>query len=96
MLKVMDMSADELKLLADHMGHSVAMHTEIYRLQTSVLERTKVARALVALENGSLGDFRGRSLSSISLEGELKNTYFPMHVIYDQCESLYFWCKPRI
>jgi hypothetical protein len=65
----MDMSEDELKLLADHMGHSISIHTEVYRLQTSILERTKVARALVALEDGNLRNFGGRALSSIPIEG---------------------------
>lgn len=67
----MDMTSDELKLVADHMGHSVAIHTDIYKLQSSVLERTKVARALVALENGTLKKFGGQCLESISLDGML-------------------------
>jgi len=67
----MDMRDDELKLIADHMGHSVAIHTEVYRMQTSVLERTKVARALLALEDGKLQGFNGRDLSSVSLDGKL-------------------------
>ena len=69
-LQIMDMSPDELKLVANHMGHSVTIHTNIYKLQSSVLERTKVARALVALENGKLADFHGRPLNSIGLEGK--------------------------
>ena len=66
----MDMSVDELKLLADHMGHSVSIHTDIYRLQSSILERTKVAKALVALEEGKLKNFNGRSLNSIDIDGK--------------------------
>ncbi|XP_052230128.1 uncharacterized protein LOC127844152 isoform X2 [Dreissena polymorpha] len=66
--QIMDMRDDELKLIADHMGHSVAIHTEVYRMQTSVLERTKVARALLALEDGKLQGFNGRDLSSVSLD----------------------------
>ncbi|XP_078312171.1 uncharacterized protein LOC111134313 isoform X1 [Crassostrea virginica] len=65
--QIMDMSGEELKLIADHMGHSVAIHTDIYRLQSSVLERTKVAKALVVLEEGRLKDFKGRNLSSIDI-----------------------------
>lgn len=67
----MDMTGDELKLVADHMGHSVAIHTDIYKLQSSLLERTKVARALIALESGQMGKFKGQSLDSISLEGKV-------------------------
>lgn len=67
-IQLLDMSGDELKMVADHMGHSVSIHTDVYRLQTSLLEKTKVARALIALENGQLSKFAGKNLSSCSLE----------------------------
>ncbi|ESO97595.1 hypothetical protein LOTGIDRAFT_228230 [Lottia gigantea] len=66
--QILDMTGDELKMVADHMGHSIAIHTNIYRTMTSTLERTKVARALIALENGTLQKFQGRNLSSIDVE----------------------------
>ncbi|XP_053391704.1 uncharacterized protein LOC128554446 [Mercenaria mercenaria] len=66
--QVMDMSGDELKLVADHMGHSLKIHTNIYKTQNSILERTKVAKALIAMENGELGRFRGRMLESIDID----------------------------
>ncbi|KAJ8320563.1 hypothetical protein KUTeg_002150 [Tegillarca granosa] len=66
--QVMDMTGDELKMVADHMGHSLSIHTDIYKLQNSTLERTKVARALVALENGNVHKYKGKNLSSIDLK----------------------------
>lgn len=85
------MSGDELKLLADHMGHSVAIHTDVYRMQSSVLERTKVARALVALEEGSLKNFQGRNLSSVSLDG----MYFNHGIFIETWTMLYlvYWTE---
>ncbi|XP_045165970.2 uncharacterized protein LOC123529636 [Mercenaria mercenaria] len=64
------MSGDELKMVADHMGHSIQIHADIYKMQSSVLERTKVARALVAIQNGNfkLNNFKGQNLSSISVD----------------------------
>ena len=67
-IQLLDMTGEELKMVADHMGHSVAVHTDVYRLQSSLLEKTKVARALVALENGQLSKFAGRNLASCTLE----------------------------
>ena len=67
-IQLLDMTGDELKMVADHMGHSVTVHTDVYRLQASVLEKTKVARALIALENGQLTRFAGKNLSSCSFE----------------------------
>ncbi|KAJ8302560.1 hypothetical protein KUTeg_018956 [Tegillarca granosa] len=66
--QILDMNKDELQLLADHMGHSLEIHTNIYKLQTSVLERTKVARLLLAMEKGNLNKLRGNSLDKVNLE----------------------------
>ena len=67
-VQVLDMKQEELKMMADHLGHSVSIHTDVYRLQSSWLEKTKVARALIASENGMMGKFAGRSLTSFNLE----------------------------
>ena len=67
-IQLLDMTGEELKMVADHMGHSVSVHTDVYRLQTSVLEKTKVARALIALENGQLSKFSGKNLSACSVD----------------------------
>ena len=67
-IQLLDMNGEELQMVADHMGHSVTVHTDVYRLQSSVLEKTKVARALIALENGQLNKFAGRNLTSIQNE----------------------------
>ena len=74
----MAMTQDELKQVTDHMGHSLAIHTDVYRLQTSVLERTKVARALVALEEGKLtksNSNQDTNLSTIDLDGKSYVTF---------------------
>ncbi|XP_060563893.1 uncharacterized protein LOC132723231 [Ruditapes philippinarum] len=64
--QILDMTSAELKLVADHMGHNINIHTDVYRLQSSLLEKTKVARVLIALENGQMNCFQGRNLESIS------------------------------
>ncbi|XP_064630705.1 uncharacterized protein LOC135494501 [Lineus longissimus] len=66
--QIIDMSANELKMVADHMGHNVNIHTDVYRLQSSVLERAKVARVLIAMENGVINKFQGKKLDAINIE----------------------------
>ena len=51
---MLDMPDSEIKHIADHMGHSLNIHADIYSLQTSLVERAKVAKILVAVENGQL------------------------------------------
>ena len=46
------MSESETRLLAEHMGHDFGIHLKHYALQTNLLERAKVARFLVAAQNG--------------------------------------------
>jgi len=64
------MNGDELKLLADHMGHSLEIHANIYRLQSSLLERTKVARILTAVDCNKLWSFKGQQLDTVPVEGK--------------------------
>ncbi|KAF6034991.1 hypothetical protein EB796_006700 [Bugula neritina] len=49
---------NELRMLADHMGHDLNIHTNVYRLQTSLIERAKVARILVAAHSGTIHKFQ--------------------------------------
>ena len=64
------MTDSELKLVADHMGHNLNVHTDVYRLQSSLLEKTKVARVLIAMENGCVGSFKGKTIQDIPLESK--------------------------
>ena len=45
-------------MVADHLGHSLNIHTTVYKLQQNVIERSKVARILTLLESGSVEDIK--------------------------------------
>lgn len=68
--QIIDMTDSELKMVADHMGHNMNVHTDVYRLQSSLLEKTKVARVLIAMENGHINRFAGKRLEAISVDGK--------------------------
>lgn len=63
------MTDSELKIVCDHLGHNINIHADVYRLQSTVLERTKVAKVLIAAENGMIGRFQGRNLNDITYDG---------------------------
>lgn len=48
------MTNTELNLVTDHLGHSLNIHTSVYKLQQNILERTKVARILLSADQGLL------------------------------------------
>lgn len=65
------MTTSELRMVADHMGHNLDIHTQIYKLQTSVIEKSKVARILIAMENGQTNNkWKGKQLEVIKECGE--------------------------
>lgn len=69
------MESQELALLADHMGHSVNIHTDVYKLQSSLLERSKVAKILCAVENGELSRYRNTTEIDNAMEKLATQSY---------------------
>jgi len=63
------MTKAELRTVADHMGHDLHIHTDVYRMQTSIMEKTKVAKVLMAIENGMISKLKGKKLEDISESG---------------------------
>ncbi|XP_074652770.1 uncharacterized protein LOC141907100 [Tubulanus polymorphus] len=64
-LQILSMKPNELKMVADHMGHDVKIHADVYCLQSSLVEKAKVAKVLLAAENGIMARFKGKSLEDI-------------------------------
>ena len=78
------MGKNELQMVADHMGHHLDIHTQVYRMESDLAERTKVARVLLAAEQGGLHRHRGKKLDDIPVSGKFVNYYI---VVYKS-----FWC----
>ena len=64
------MTQAELRIIADHMGHNLDIHTDVYRLQSCLLEKTKVARVLLASDSGQLKHSKGKRIDEISGAGK--------------------------
>ena len=60
----------ELEWLSNHLGHSVDVHKEYYRLQDSAIELAKVSRLLIAVDNGQGKSLLGKSLADIQVDGK--------------------------
>lgn len=48
----MDMSDEGIKMVAGHMGHSTAIHTDVYRVQQNLISRSKMASILLKGDRG--------------------------------------------
>jgi len=71
--QIADLSENDLRWLADHLGHNLDVHREYYRLKDSTVELSKVSRILLAIDEGNAGNFMGKKLSEISVEGNYHN-----------------------
>ena len=67
--QILNLVPNELEWLARHMGHDINVHRQYYRLQDSTIELARVSKLLLAIDEGKAGDYRGKSLDSIAIEG---------------------------
>ena len=65
MTQMLEIPESDRHLLANFMGHSDAVHKKYYKLPDSILEKSKVAQILIAINSGR-EEFKGRPLSSIT------------------------------
>ncbi|XP_070401964.1 uncharacterized protein [Nothobranchius furzeri] len=65
---VLNLKTTELDQLADFLGHNIAVHRKHYRLPEGTLQLAKVSKVLLALEQGRLGEYKGKSLDEIHLD----------------------------
>ncbi|XP_070573897.1 uncharacterized protein [Ptychodera flava] len=66
--QVLNLNETQLHWLSDHLGHSLNVHKNFYRLQDSTVEMGKVAKLLLAVDKGKVGACAGKSLDDISFE----------------------------
>ena len=65
---VLNLKTTELDQLADFLGHNIDVHRKHYRLPEGTLQLAKISKGLLALEQGRLGEYKGKSLDEIKLD----------------------------
>ncbi|CAH1980411.1 unnamed protein product [Acanthoscelides obtectus] len=68
--QVFDLTETESDWLARHLGHDIRVHREFYRLHESTVELTKVSKLLMAVDEGKVSTFAGKSLADIDIDGK--------------------------
>lgn len=67
-VRLLNINNHEMEQVADHMGHDLNVNEKYYRLSQDVLERTKIASILSAIESGELKKYRGKELDTFIAE----------------------------
>ncbi|XP_054867654.1 uncharacterized protein LOC129349183 isoform X1 [Amphiprion ocellaris] len=65
---VLNLKDNEMDTLANFLGHDIRVHRQYYRLPEGTVELAKVSKVLIALEQGRLSDFTGKSLDEIEID----------------------------
>ena len=68
MSQILNLRDHELDQLATFMGHDVRVHRQFYRLPEDVVQTAKVTKILMAMENGTIGNFQGKTLDEIDID----------------------------
>lgn len=79
--QILNLQENELEWLANHLGHSIRVHREFYSFKDNTVELAKVSKILVAMDEGKIGQFSGKTLSEIQLDGELLVDEYELQVI---------------
>ncbi|KAK4882326.1 hypothetical protein RN001_005645 [Aquatica leii] len=66
--QVFNMSETDLEQLATFMGHTIGIHRQSYRLPDDVYQTSKIAKILLLLEKGDVGQFKGKTLDEIDVQ----------------------------
>lgn len=64
----LNLTENELTILADYMGHNIEIHRSFYRLPNEAIHLAKVSQLLFALDNGVIYKYKGKSLDAINIE----------------------------
>ena len=64
-LQPLDMTESELTWVTNHLGHTKDIHKGWYRQENSTIELTKIAKVLVAIDNGDSRDVQNKKIDTL-------------------------------
>ena len=65
--QVLSLSKNDLEIMASFMGHDITVHRSFYRLPQETLQVARMGRLLTAFNNGTIGQYTGKSIDDIPL-----------------------------
>lgn len=64
-LQLLDITESELTWVTNHLGHTKDIHKGWYRQEDSTIELTKIAKVLVAIDNGDSRDVQNKKIDTL-------------------------------
>ncbi|XP_058471537.1 uncharacterized protein LOC131444863 isoform X2 [Solea solea] len=72
MSQVLNLEENESDQLADFLGHDIRIHRQYYRLPQGTLQLARMSKVLLAMERGTVSQFKGMTLDDIEIDPEEK------------------------
>lgn len=69
--QALNLTENELAILADYMGHNIEIHRNFYRLPNEAIHLAKISQLLYALDNDLIHKYKGKSLDDIDIENDV-------------------------
>ncbi|XP_043094725.1 uncharacterized protein rnf214 isoform X2 [Puntigrus tetrazona] len=69
---VLNLTEMQMDQLANFLGHVIKIHCELFRVPEKTLQLAKICKILMALEQGRLAEFHGKSLDEIVIDPDEK------------------------
>lgn len=84
MSQVLNLPENEADQFADYLGHDIRVHRQYYRLPQGTLQLAKMSKLLLAVEKGTLSQYKGQTLDDIEIDPEGMDTcvYLSVYTIY--------------
>lgn len=68
--QISDLNSNEIKWLANYLGHNVDIHQEYYRLHDNAIELAKVSCLLLVVDSDKGEAFKDKRLSEKQVDGK--------------------------
>lgn len=65
--QAMNLTENELGILADYLGHSIDIHRHFYRLPNEAIHLAKISQLLFALDTNTIHKYKGKTLEYINI-----------------------------
>lgn len=75
--QALELTDGELRTICQFMGHTVKTHEEHYRVHSDAVHAAKVSRILIALDQGKLGQYRGKKIEDIAVDVTMEGMVAP-------------------
>lgn len=65
--QILNFNENDMTNLASFLGHDIKTYRQFYRLPTDAMHLAKISRLLVAMDQGTIAKFKGKSLDEINV-----------------------------